>query len=384
MALINKQSSSSITSLIDSFPLIVTTEILKHCQDYEILKKIQSTSASINDLFTCPSQSVWKQLCQRNRYKYLLKKEAKCLIKINKMVWETIYYQNWRVEMNWNKKIYEIVRLNCSDRRLVKMINGGTVLGLSLPVNTLDESVKIIDLKSGGKEIRSKRVSGQITSSCLQGGMLILGKNCGSMTIMKLSDNTEKTVKFHSKEVTAIIMYDDYVISGDIGGQIIKSKENDPMVLYQSDTGITGLHRKGQEIIATTINGILIVIYLKKDEGIGIRRFYFDEFGSINCVTCTDNFIILGTDSGNLNILNNRKKQKSVRLLRNSPITSIASDSKRIIAGHFDGTVTIYTVETEDINVFEDGIGPIWSVGIDETSFVSTSLNGEIIMRSFL
>ena len=80
------------------------------------------------------------------------------------------------------------------------MINGGTVLGLSIPVNTLDESVKIVDLKSGGKEIRSKLVSGQITSSCLQGGMLILGKNCGSMTIIKLSDNTEITVKFHSKK----------------------------------------------------------------------------------------------------------------------------------------------------------------------------------------
>ena len=39
MALINKQNTNPITSFIDSFPLIVTTEILKHCQDYEILKR---------------------------------------------------------------------------------------------------------------------------------------------------------------------------------------------------------------------------------------------------------------------------------------------------------------------------------------------------------
>ena len=390
MSLINKQTnvSDSISNLIEPFPLILTTEILKHCQDYKILKKIQSISARINDLFTCPSQSVWKQLCHRNKFKYLLEKETRSFIRKNKMIWETIYYQNWRVEMNWIKKDYERIRIQFTslNGRLVKMINGGTVLGLSLTVDSTDSHIKILDLKRGCSEIRSRRVSGQITSSCLQGGILILGKSCGSMTITKLSETTEMTLKLHSKEITSIIMYNDFIISGDIGGQIIKSKQNYQSVLYQSDSGITGLHRNGKEILATTINGILIIISIKKDDKISIKKFDFGEFGSINCIFCTDEMIILGTDTGKVNILNQSKSLQTSKLLRNSPITSIASNSKRIISGHFDGTITIYTIETGNVFVEDSGgkMAPIWSVGIDEISFISSSLNGEIILRSFL
>ena len=96
--------------------------------------------------------------------------------------------------------------------------------------------------------------------------------------------------------------------------------------------------------------------------------------------------IILGTDTGKVNILNQSKSLQTSKLLRNSPITSIASNSKRIISGHFDGTITIYTIETGNIFVEDSGgkMAPIWSVGIDEISFISSSLNGEIILRSFL
>lgn len=372
-----------------SFPLILTVEILNHCKDYEILKTIQSTSSKINDLFMCPSQSIWKQLCQRNRYKFLLKKEARCLFEQTKIIWETIYYQNWRVEMNWNENIYETIQLVNKEKRLVKIVNGGTVLGLTFSLDPTDSSVNILDLKGGYH--RSRNISGQITSSCLQSGLLIIGKSCGSMTILRLTDNSEITIKLHSKEITSIILYKDSIVSGDIGGQIIKINHNEPidriipMVLYQSDSGITGLQQSWSKIFATTISGILIEISQRTNDTIHIKKLDFGEFGSINCIAGTDELVILGTYSGNLNILNRRKKQQTVQLLKDSPIISIATDLKRIIAGHFDGTISIYTIETGKVFTANCGeTAPVWSVGIDEISFISFSLNGKILLRCFL
>lgn len=387
MALVINKQINDHDSL--SFPLILTTtEILNHCNDYEILKMIQLTSSKINDLFTCPSQSVWKQLCHRKRYKFPLKREAaRCLFRQSKMIWETIYYQNWRVERNWNDKIYETVQLANPEKRLVKMVNGGTVLGLSVSLDPTDGSVKILDLKHDIQ--RSKKASGQITSSCLQSGLLIIGKSCGSMTIFRLTENTENTAKLHSKEITSIILYKDFIVSGDIGGQIIKTSQIDPIipiVLYQSDSGITGLHQNGNEIFATTINGDLIEISHRNNGTIHVKRLDFGEFGSINCITGTkDELIILGTDSGKLNILNRRRGQQTIKLLKASPIISIAADSKRIISGHFDGTISIYTLATGKVFIDDfGGMAPVWSVGIDEISFISSSLSGKVLLRQFL
>ena len=393
MALINKQNQNGNTlkfSVTDSFPLILTTEILKYCKDYKILKTIQSTSSTINNLFTCPRQSIWKQLCHLNRYKCVLKKESGCILKRNRSIWETIYYQNWIVDMNWNNKMFETIRLASTNNRLVKMVNGGTVLGLSFSLDSKEVSASILDFKNGGLMIRSMKISGQVTSSCLLRGLLILGKSCGSMTIFRLSENTEITVKFHSKEITSIILFESFIVSGDIGGQIIKSKADiattiAPIILYQSDSGVTALNQNGKEIFAATVNGILIKISFRNNDKIFIEKFNFSEFGSINCIASADDLLILGTDTGKLNVLNRRTSQQTIKLLTNSPITSIATDSKRIISGHFDGTVSIYTIETE--NMFIEHFGdkaPVWSVGIDEISFLSSSLNGTVLLRRLL
>lgn len=391
--MINKQLDSFLDSILDSFPLILTTEILSHCKDYEILKSIQNKFSKINDLFTCPSQAVWKQLCQHHRYKYLLEKN--CLLR-RSFIWEMIYYQNWRVELNWIKMNCEIIRLINPERNLIKLMNDGTSLGLSYSLDS--KLVKIVDLKNGGKPIGEYRNhSGQITSSCLEGGKLILGKSCGSLTIFKISERTEITIKLHSKEITSIILYEeDFIISGDISGQIFKTTHhtqdigNKSTLLCKNDSGITGLHRKGREIFATTMDGILIKILIRKrDDEIIIKKMNcFDSFGGINCITSTDELLILGTDSGILNILRYGKKgldqKQDEKNKRAAPIISIATDSKRIISGHLDGTISILAIETGEEGVYRWGNAPIWSVGIDEVSFITASLDGEVILRNFL
>lgn len=200
MELVKVKNNENIKS--DLFSLILINELLKYCNDYKTLKTIQMSASSLNDLFTCPSQTVWKQLCQRNEYTFLLRKESKCLWKRSILIWESIYYQNWKVDLNWNCKKYEFVNLSQMYKDgLVKMFSTG--LSVSIPIE-VDGIIKIWDFKRG-IIIDSRKVTGLITSSCLQGNLLVLGKSCGSMTVMRVfctNVKEENTVKYHSKEIS--------------------------------------------------------------------------------------------------------------------------------------------------------------------------------------
>lgn len=384
--IIAKKDKNSRTDL---FSLIITNELLKHCTDYKILKTIQLSASSLNHLFTCPSQTVWKQLCHRNRYNFLLIKEARCLWKRSIFIWESIYYQNWKVNLNWDSKKYEIVDLSkmMFKECLMKMIN--TTLGISIPIE-MNGLLKIWDLKRAAV-IESRSVTGLITSSCLQGNLLVLGKSCGSMTVIKLLSNIqeEKTMKYHSKEISFIII--DYkgnsIISADIGGQIIKSGPDDlvPLVLYHnpSGSGITGLILRNNHLLATSIDSSLIKISLQTNE---IQRIGFESFGSINCITSQNEFIFMGTDSGKLIVL--YKAKIKVFETRDSPIISIATNSKRVSVGNFNGTITVFRMKTDSLHPLfteaEINKGAVWSLAMDEINLISCSLNGEIILRTFL
>lgn len=369
----------------NSFHSLLLNELLKHCNDYDTLKTIQLSTSVLNDLFTCPSQSVWKQLCTRNRYTFLLKQEARCLLRSTKLVWESIYYQNWKVNLNWSNEKCENVTLFSGS--LTKIINSS--LGISIPLDLVDGTVSICDLKRGLK-LFSKRIDGQVTSSNLQGSWLVLGKSCGSMTVIKIfsSDQMELTFKHHSKEISAILIdiKDDSIISGDIGGQIIKSNIKDLStitVMYQCDSGVTGLHFKDDFIFVTTMDGSLIKIFRSKEKGndFKFKKFDFSLYGSINCISsCGIDSIVLGTDSGNLITLNAKNAHK-IEYLSASPIISIASLTKRIAAGHFDGKISVF--KNGEKTLFTE-MGPVWSLGIDETNLISCSLKGETILRNFL
>ena len=375
-------------SKIDLFSLILTNELLKHCNDYKTLKTIQISASSLNDLFTCPSQTVWKQLCHRNNYNFLLKKENKCLLKKAALIWESIYYQNWKVDYNWDTKTYEVLDFSkMFTDSLIKMVNAA--LSVSIPIKN-DGNVCILDFKRA-KILDSRKVTGLITSSCLQGNLLVIGKSCGSMTILKVLCNLqeEKTMKYHSKEISYIMIdiKNNCIISADIGGQIIMSSLIDevPKVLYHNPTGagITGLIIKKNYILATSIDCSLIKISLKSDK---TRKIAFDDFGSINCIANLNSIIIMGSDSGKLIIIH-KEKVKSIET-RDSPIISLAADSKRISVGHFDGTVLVYTIMDDTLRLLfvetDKNKGAIWSVAMDEISLISCSLNGEVMLRTFL
>ena len=375
-------------SKIDLFSLILTNELLKHCNDYKILKTIQMSASSLNHLFTCPSQTVWKQLCHRNKYTFLLKKEARCLWKRSIFIWESIYYQNWKVDLNWDNKKYEIMDLSKMIKDgLMKMFN--TALGIYIPIE-IDGLMKIWDFKRGAV-LDSHKVTGLITSSCLQGNLLVLGKSCGSMTVLKLVSNLqeEKTMKYHSKEVSFIIIdiKGNCIISADIGGQIIKSSLDDlvPIVLYHSPSGsgITGLILRKNHILATSIDSSLIKISLQNNE---TQRIGFEDFGSINCITSQKEFIFMGTDSGKLIVLYEAKVK--IFETRDSPIISIATNSKIVSVGHFDGIITVFRMKIDSLQKLftetEINKGAVWSLAMDEINLISCSLNGEIILRTFL
>lgn len=370
------------------FSLILTNELLKHCNDYETLKTIQMSASSLNDLFTCPSQTVWKQLCYRNKYNFLLKKEARCLWKRSILIWESIYYQNWKVDYNWDNKKYEISDLSKMFKDgLMKMVS--TTLSVSIPIKN-DGNVSIWDLKRL-KVLDSRKVTGLITSSCLQGNLLVLGKSCGSMTVLKVLCNLqeEKHMKYHSKEISYIMIdiKNNCIISADTGGQIIKYSLYDavPVVLYHnpSASGITGLILRNSYILATSIDSSLIKLSLESNE---IRKIGFEDFGSINCIAFYNLHILMGTDSGKL-ILMHKDKVKIFET-RDSPIISLAINSKRVSVGHFDGTISVFKIKDDSLQLMyaetEINKAGVWSLAMDEINLVSCSLNGEIIMRTFL
>lgn len=381
LVVVNKKTKES-----ESFPSLLLNELLKHCDDYETLKTIQLSTSALNNLFTCPSQSIWKQLCLRNRYTFLLKQEARCLLRRTRLIWESIYYQNWKVDLNWSNKRCENKTIFSGS--LIKLVNSS--LGILLPV--VDGNVSICDLKRG-VNLFSKRVKGQVTSSNLQGNWLVLGKSCGSMTIFKVfsADTLEFTVKHHSKEISALLIdiKENSVISGDVGGQIIKSNIGNIgriSILYQGESGVTGLHLKDEIIFVTTMDGSLIKIFKTKGECFKIKVYNFNNFGSINCISSygTDS-IVLGTDSGNLITLNSKniKADQRIEHLTDSPIISLASSLKRIAAGHFNGKISVLCAKIREKNMFNE-FGPVWSLGIDDTSLISCSLNGGTILRNFL
>ena len=387
MALVIKKNDKNSRS--DLFSLILTSEILKHCNDYKTLKTIQMSTTALNDLFTCPSQAVWKQLCHKNKYSFLLRKEAKCLWKRSILIWESIYYQNWKVDFNWNTKKYEIVDLSKMFKDgLMKMVNA--YLSISIPIE-IDGILRIWDLKRGIL-LDSRKVKGLVTSSCLQGNLLVLGKVCGSMTVLKIFCNLEeeKTMKHHSKEISSIVIdiKNGYIISADIGGQIIRSSLIDsvPVILYHSSSGsgVTSLILKKDYIFATSMDSSLIKVSIQNKE---FKKWEFKDCGSINCMTTLNSIILMGTDSGTV-LMTNKGKVGVFETTRNSPIISIAANSKRVSVGHFDGTVTVFTHKNGILEPLfvetQKNKGAIWSLAMDEISLVSCALNGEIILRNFL
>jgi hypothetical protein len=380
-----KKDNNSKTNL---FSLILTNELLKHCNDYNTLKTIQMSASSLNDLFTCPSQTVWKRLCHRYKYNFLLKKEVRCLWKKSVLIWESIYYQNWKVDFNWDNKKYEISDLSKIFKdSLMKMVN--TALSISIPTEN-DGNISIWDIRRA-KVLHSHKVSGLITSSCLQGNLLILGKSCGSMTLLRVLCNLqeEKTIKYHSKEISYIIVdiKNNFIISADIGGQIIKSSLTDtvPIVLYNnsSGSGITGLILRNNSILATSIDASLIKISLQNHE---TKKIGFEDFGSINCITCNNSHILMGNDSGQVLLL--YKDKIKIFETRDSPIISISTNSKRVSVGHFNGTISVFTIDDDSLRpLFTEtkvSKGAVWSLAMDETNLISCSLHGELILRTFL
>lgn len=379
----------SVNKKSESFPSVLLNELLKHCNDYATLKSIQLSTSALNDLFTCPSQYIWRQLCNRNRYTFLLKREARCLLRGKNLIWESIYYQNWKVDINWSNRNCELITLKGS---LIRMITGS--LGVSIPIDPTDNSISICDFKRDALKIFSKKVNGQVTSSTTQGNILVLGMNCGSMIIFRIfpSKNEvdkEWTVKYHSKEISSIILDPrrEFIISGDISGQVIKSNltrnlDDSIIILYQCDSSVTGLLLKDEILFITTMNGSLIKISINGDTKKIVERFNFDLYGSINCITAyKSDSIVMGTDSGKLIIVSKTGNRHKVENLSESPIISLAASSKRLAAGHFDGNITVVT--GTERTLFR-GSGPVWSVAIDETTLISSSINGETVIRNFL
>jgi hypothetical protein len=384
LVLVKKDNNSKT----DLFSLILTNELLKHCNDYNTLKTIQMSASSLNYLFTCPSQTVWKRLCHRYKYNFLLKKEARCLWKRSVLIWESIYYQNWKVDFNWDNKKYEISDLNKIFKdSLMKMVN--TTLSISIPIES-DGFISIWDVKRV-KILYSHKVSGLITSSCLQGNLLILGKSCGSITVLKVlcSLQEEKTIKYHSKGISYIIVdiKNNCIISADIGGQIIKSSLNDavPIVLYHnsSGSGITGLILRNNSILATSIDASLIEISLQNYK---TKKIGFDNFGSINCISSNNSHILMGNDSGQLLLL--YKGKIKIIETADSPIISISANSKRVSVGHFNGTISVLIIDGDSLRPLftETKVckGAVWSLAMDEINLISCSLQGELILRTFL
>lgn len=376
----------------DLFPLIFMNDLLKYFNDYGTLKTIQQSTTALNDLFICPSQLIWKQLCSRNRYHYVLRKESRCLLKRFSLIWETIYYQNWKLDRNWINKQYEIMDIGKKmriNKNLTRMINGRASIGLSIHLEDLN--VRLWDFKRGTL-LFSEQVHGQVTSSCLQANYLALGMKNGSMTIIKLftNDKWTRTVKYHSKEISAVFidLREETIVSGDVGGQIIKFKilESNPEIVYQtaSGSGITALLLQSDHLLGTTIDGYFIKLGSKS-----IKRYCFSYLGSINCMAESNDKVLMGTDSGKLIVSNRRQGFRFEETSSESPIISIAADATKIVTGHFDGSITAFSVKLDGSlkKLFtENNVnkGAVWSVGIYEQGLVSCSTNGEVILRRFL
>lgn len=185
-------------------------------------------------------------------------------------------------------------------------------------------------------------------------------------------------------------MKTNFIISADIGGQIIKSTltETVPEILYHNSTGsgITCVILRDDQIMATSIDNSMIKISLSSKEI--LKKSFESDLGSINCIASLNSFILMGTDSGKLIVLSKMGRIKFIETRRNSPIISIAANSKRIAIGHFDGSITVFTFKGESFKPLFTEIGTskgaIWSLAIDEISLISCSLNCEVILRKFL
>lgn len=393
----NKSESESFSTII--------TELVKWCDDYEVLKTIQSSTSVINDLFTCPSQSIWKQLCARSRFTMLLKRESKSIIKRSKLVWESIYYQNWRVNFNWMNNKYALHDISASfggkEAILMKMIN--TAIGISI-VPRLGQyfdvsEVTLWDLKRGNP-MEMVQVRGQVTCTALKGNKLAFGMACGSIQISTVLCNEKlqegSVVKIHSKGVSSIVIEKDFIVSADVGGQIlsfpIKFQSTDsPIVLFDGQSsGITSLLVKGQVIYAATQDGSLISINRAFPNPI-VKRETFSESGSINCILEFDGNLYLGADSGD--VIRTNWKGKRISTFRqgsstsSSPIVCMATDlKKRIAVGQFNGAISILSMGLKSLKSSSEHVsrnGPIWSLGIDEVSLLSSSINGQILLYNY-
>lgn len=380
--------------------LLIFQDLIRHCSDYNALKTIQQSSSALNALFTCPSQIVWRQLCQQQQYTNLLDRTSMRA----KQIWELLYYQNWKVDKNWLGAIFILALLECGtdalhkrplrnqqnavmadlrpNRHIVSFVNGGASYALSFALDLCEGFVSLWDLKRGIRLDR-RRSLGAISSFLLHKNTLILGKHDGSLQICSFLKDPI-VIKHHPTEVTAIIaIEDDLIVSADSQGNIMQCKLDGSAakVLYRHpDAAINALLFVDGSIITGSNNGHLI-----KLTDTSIHVYYFHEFGAINCV-CKGlkDSVLVGTDSGTLLCLSN---EAVVEVLVNAlvPITAISSDGKRIAVGCFDGTVAVYQLPSfEEILRLKNHLGPIWSLGIDACYLLTSSLDGIVLSRNFL
>jgi hypothetical protein len=379
--------------------LIIFQDLLRHFSDYRELKTVQQSSSALNALFTCPSQIVWRRLCQQQQYTNLLDRTSLR----TRQIWELLYYQNWKVDKNWLGAIFILALLECGtdalhkrplrnqqnavmadlrpNRHILSFINGGASYALSFALELCEGFVLLWDLKRGIRLDR-RRSLGAISSYLLHKNTLILGKNDGTLQICSFLKDPV-IIKHHPTEVTAIIAgTEDSIISADSQGNVLQCKLDgaEARVLYRHpEAAISALLYVDGSIIASSITGHLI----KLTEA-SIHVYYFHQFGAINCL-CKGltNSIVAGTDSGTLLYLSNDVVVE-VAVNASVPITAISCDGKRLAVGCFDGTVAVYQMpRCDEILRFRNHLGPIWSVGIDACCLLTSSLDGTVLSRNF-
>lgn len=378
-------------------------DLLKHCTDYSTLKTVQKSSSVMNALFTCPSQTVWRQLCKQQNYQNLLDRASKR----NNRVWECLYYQNWKVDRNWLGAVFILALLELGldalhkrpfrnhlnavmadlrpSQNILSFVNGGVSFAVSFAADLSDGFVSLWDLRRGMRLDRC-RSFGAISSFLLHKNTLYLGKHDGLIQLCSFLKEPQ-TIRIHPAEVTVIIAgWNESIISANAQGSIVQCSldGSQPKELYRHpDSSINTLLLLNEEtLFAGTDNGCLIKLVPDST----IKIYYFYEFGALNCLTRNGEAgLLIGTDSGRVLGFDVESEQLiEIMINDQEPITAISADKKRLAVGCFDGTVVVLEIEGfREILRLKNHFGPIWSIGIDACYLLTSSLDGIALSRNF-
>ena len=404
----SRESNPSVSEHphLDRFDLssLFQTALVPYCKDYSVLKSLQQTSSRLHGLLACPSQQIWRQLCRLCSYSKLFSKER---LLSKKLIWESVYFQNWSVMENWEAGRYEIRAVDFHDRSVELLKDdsvGPSTRRSSIPRIMLAKSsprkeslvtfltthkalyqssldFSLWDLGSGVQVVHQIIFEkDEVTASVLCEGKLVLGHSSGKLQVINVHQRRiQFSERYHDAQITAIkVATNGDIFTADMHGSVkLNGKEclrcdanvisiigRDPVVVVAVDGQVLQLTGHGRAARSTNL-GMENVNCAVLDESGGGR------------------ILVAGTDDGQLIYYDLDAETRMVACVKeDTPITSLCLTSTHLMAGTFTGHILVY--RWPDLRLlFEDSNhrAPIWSLVADEENLMSSAVDSSPVLR---